>query len=133
MRNILFRAKSKVIKDIKFVYGIPYFSRGKYFMLVDNINKEQQIGKGLFEIEPETIGEFTGLYDSKSKPIFENDILQYIDSDGEKQNISVAFNKGSFVIVENGKVTNDTVESGLCLELKVIGNIHDNPELLEVK
>ena len=81
-------------------------------------------------VEPETIGQYTGLTDKNGKKIFEGDIVRY---NGEKH-IVVFETRG-----ETGYfgIKIDHIETwGFCLSvpaklMEVIGNIHDNPELAE--
>ncbi|MCL2174442.1 MAG: YopX family protein [Treponema sp.] len=80
------------------------------------------------DIDPNTVGEFTGLLDKNSVKIFEGDIFH----DEDNYIGIVEFNKGRFV----GDVDGRTYYSELYLDAGksvVIGNIHDNPELLEAK
>lgn len=75
----------------------------------------------------DTIGQFTGLYDCHGKEIYEGDIL---DFNGLK--IEVRFVRGVFALLCNGDLDHELC--GDCrtdLFAKIIGNIHDNPELLK--
>lgn len=84
-----------------------------------------------FEVIPETIGQYTGLTDKNSKKIFEGDILKVVDQNIEIFIYKVVFTNGVFgtVIKNGGYACALVLLSKECIE--VIGNIHDNPELLE--
>lgn len=87
---------------------------GRYCIVQDNV---------AHEISIKTLGEFTGLKDVNGKDIYEGDIL-YINSLGK--NGKVIFQSCCFILeYENGE--NDLFDS----KDEVIGNIYENPELLE--
>ena len=79
-----------------------------------------------FEVDPETVGQYTGIDDREGEKIFEGDIFKI----GAENNIyTVRFDYGCFLAYE------DDVQVGILAELstmfiKKIGNIYDNPELL---
>lgn len=75
-----------------------------------------------FEVAPDTVGQFTGLYDSRNQDIYEGDIF----------NISgnyyvVQFINGSFMAVRGGEFVS---LCSICKTHIIEGNIYDNPELL---
>ena len=79
-------------------------------------------------VDPKTVGQFTGLTDKNGKKIFEGDVVKIQIADGSFRNASIDFRNGYF--------TNSlsTYLGGLVViapDCEVIGNIHDNPELLE--
>ena len=96
-----------------------------------------------YEVDPDTVSEFTGLRDRNGKRIFEGDIINYEDGDpsdyeyhdGTIMNVGeIVFCDGKFCFTNAFSVTMDDL---LCdndmLDCEVIGNKWDNPELLEDK
>ena len=86
------------------------------------------------EIDPDTVGQFTGLLDKNGKRIFEGDVLRWVGPDGEVGKVYVVFAGGVFALqsVECPLADPDLFADFEIGEqtLEVIGNIHDNPELL---
>jgi len=79
------------------------------------------------EVIPETVGQFTGLTDKNGAKIFEGDILHF---DGIV-NCLVSFVDGQFVVYNIRPFTALKIKMLDYGECEIIGNIHDNPELLE--
>ena len=89
-----------------------------------------------YDVIPETVGQFTGLTDKNGKKIFEGDIVRSYDPDYPESQMDcgvgqVEFYAGLWYV--SGEVHNSLYDLSTisCKELEVIGNIHDNPELLE--
>ena len=123
MREIKFRGKQR--RTGKWFYGNLY---------VKDIYGRTHICTtkcGCFDIDPETVGQDTGLTDKNGIKIFEGDIVK--GKDNLERNLAVSgyidHENGSFVIV--GEFM--THYRWLDYELEVIGNIYDNKEILDVK
>jgi len=123
IRDIEFRGKRKSVidgKDGVFVYGL----------LSRDVNENYNIGKYSLDfnvVYPETVGRFTGLLDKNGVKIFEGDILMVNTGRSEPHYIKrlVEWKAPYFT----GFVFDRGVYDPKYHE--VIGNIHDNPELLE--
>lgn len=138
MREILFRGKR--VNNGKWVYGaycglcrITNKAGGfEYEHLMRQSNNEP-----LYMVDPETVGEYTGLKDQNGKKIFEGDIVRYrpeylceplqsvVEYCADKWNYP-AFDLKDHDYEANGLQC--AHEEGCC---EVIGTIYDNPELLE--
>lgn len=92
-------------------------------------------------VYPETVGQFTGLFDKNGKEIYEGDRIKitrrYLMNSGIKEVYydmwEVAYHDGMFCIkdyVTNGSLY-DALHDKNIVHYEVIGNIHDNPELLK--
>jgi hypothetical protein len=123
MREILFRGKW--IANGKWLEGGFHSRFGKAFII--GISKRLNIDGR--EVDPETVGQYTGLTVPSGK-IFEHDIVTAkFKSNGARFNFTVKYSneKGCYVF-DNGcvKVPFCDIRS-----VRIIGNIHDNPELLK--
>lgn len=97
------------------------------------------------EVIPESVGQYTGLKDLDGKAIYEGDIIRkpYITYENHKfirnyKNYEVIFNNNLCCFNLNGFYDSlyDDPTMGFSEEkdcLKIIGNIYDNPELLEAQ
>lgn len=132
MREILFRGKRT--DNGEWVYGNLVKSNEKYFIYYEEPDEMCQTGNWLFykEVIPETVGQYTGLKDKNGKRIFEGDIIknQYRKSQFQYVNVFFFCDRTHCWLVENkygmlGQLCN------VIGDIEVIGNIHDNPELLK--
>ena len=132
MRKILF--KGKRIDDGGWIYGSPIFQDG--YVLIRFWNSEE------FEFEehliaPESVSEYTGLTDKNGNKIFEGDIVKHFNNSDEEYDIGVIYFDTEFMgwrRTTQGrfhKIKIDTYKLNPTCIYEVIGNIHDNPELLK--
>ena len=122
MREILFRGKTK---QGEWIYG-DLITHGIDF---DDAIKQHHT-REIWDIIPETVGQFTGLTDKNGKKIFEGDIIK-ADFDYKKEPMEVIYYKCGFKLKSKDcKEIYDYSIHDETPELEVIGNIHDNKELL---
>lgn len=91
-------------------------------------------GFGLYEVDPETVGQYTGLTDKNGVKIFEGDILRIIERGETIDGGIVAFRNeypGGWLVMD--KAYESKCSLAMRNDVEITGNIHDNPELLEVK
>lgn len=122
MREIKFRGKS-ILTD-EWFYGDLVHSADKKrtAILVNDKNSYDEC-----EVVPETIGQFTSLYDCDGKEIFEGDILDF-----NGLTVEVRFVRGAFALLVNGNLDDELY--GDCrtdLFAKVIGNVYENPDIMK--
>lgn len=126
MRTIKFRGKRA--SDKKWIFGSIVYS--------ENIEPAIyfEVGKGKIKtmdwcyVDPDTIGQFTSLKDKYGRDIYEGDIIEV---DGISMKIEVRFVRGVFAFLWNGNLDDEFPTSSPTHEWAVvIGNIHDNPNLL---
>ena len=136
MREILFRGKR--IETGEFAYGFLVKMFGAYHI----IDKDDE--NTAYEVIPETVGQYTGLKDKNGKRIWEGDILHIAKiADGlggyyqhpldYHVNVVVKFDLCAWMwetLCEDKRYI--SFPDAWChYECEVIGNITDNPELLE--
>lgn len=89
---------------------------------------DDSFGFGCFyEVDPETVGEWTGMKDKNGKRIFEGDIVEeFCGVNGHRKQGAVYFNDLflQFLFGDYNSLLKCSI-----YERKVIGNIYDNPEL----
>jgi uncharacterized phage protein (TIGR01671 family) len=138
-REIKFRGKQ--VGSGKWVYGLLLKNKlGIYIITEENPHECTLYGyitiEQYYRVIPETVGEFTGLKDKNGKEVYEPDLL----FDGE-QTWLVEYARtmcGFHARDIHAKSCNIFSLYHLCnrhnqkREVEVIGNIHDNPSLLEV-
>lgn len=135
MREILFRGKRK--DNGKWVYGF-------YALFASNKGLKHGIYTGTengcvipYEVDPETIGQFTGLTDRNGKKIFEGDIVKEWSRHWKtplKTEINiyevVCEYLGSLHLIRKTEYGENSTPLYRRSVVEVIGNIYDSPELL---
>ena len=149
-REILFRGKR--VDNGEWVYGLlwkkrPNNSRDIFISFYDDDNdstKEERV----FDL---TIGQYTGLKDKNGKKIFEGDIVKfqrYVNASTDYDVGVIRFgnykqfdnfknikhkHQGFYIEWFKDDIAKNMKKRSIDYEnLEVIGNVHDNPELLEV-
>ncbi len=141
MREIKFRGKK--IDSNEWIFGWlrqsgqqeiqkangQYVRTEKYYQIQNN--------KYHFEfVTEETIGQYTGLKDKNGTEIYEGDIFEVINSHEERFIVWVEYSEkyAEFVIRHSSNIVIDNEPLGDIDTAKtviILGNIHDNPQLLE--
>ena len=124
MREILFRGKR--VDNNEWVYGFLSKSRGNNHFLSLCIDHEENGVMLSSIVEPETIGQYTGLTDRNGKRIFEGDILV---ENGYRFLVVFDQKWAKFKLRHDNKAI-QYPEWNRGVEMEIIGNIHDNPEYL---
>ena len=126
MREILFRGKLKVDngehKKGDWVFGD--------LVRIKDGEKTSTMIYGFGEVDPSTVGQYTDLTDKNGKKIFEGDIVKFSYDENDENptfcSIEWKSDRACFGYLE----TADKMIEVDSLHCEVIGNIHDNPELL---
>ena len=139
MREILFRGQTRKYGEkvrmngdkvpSNWVYGGVCQGAGNHSIIYGNDDVELKKPTEKWVVYTDTIGQFTGLTDKNGKKIFEGDIVEVKHDAFQGARGEVAVGYGCFMLKN---VSNVLSLYGFLPWCEVIGNIHDNPELLEV-
>ena len=123
MRVILFKAKRK--DNGKWVEGdVMHEPYGACIQYCDNKKRTKVV------VIPDTICQYTGLTDKNGNKIWENDIVEVI---GEEGYFTCEWGDDTARYVLSGDGLTVDFDNCWSHEIEVVGNILDNPELLEVE
>ena len=138
MRKIKFRAWNNREKVMSPLRGFDFLIK-QAIINCPNEKSKTAISSWDYKDKEIKLMQFTGLKDENGVDIYEGDIVQYTQSDYRElesynNNAEIIFENGSYKIAryDSGdsfhlNINDDTIES-----VEVIGNIYENPELLEV-
>lgn len=142
MKERKFRGK-RVDTD-KWVFGSLLICGEDYYIVTRNADlmrydNENHLVSNICDVRAETVGQYIGRKDKNRKEIYEGDIMSGYDPNGEPINpFVVSYDPNSCAVVFEMPPCADkdftaigwAIEDGF--KLKIIGNIHENPELVEV-
>lgn len=129
MREYIFRGKR--LDNGEWVEGsLIIYDWDNGYVSIYSIEEEMA-----FQVDPETVGQWTGFRDNDGDRIYEDDILKMITrvKDGKKRIFTVKWcdECGRWVLPCD---TDDELETDFTsfwgYDFKIIGNVYDNPELL---
>lgn len=147
MREILFRGKR--IDNGEWVEG--YYIKATHhwhghgihedWIVVDTIQNGGWCNvRGKYAVIPETVGQYIGLTDCNGKKIFEGDIVLFEDESPSNYEYhdstemrcgAIEYGDNCFYITDRIAVEMEDLIYYEKLDVEVISNIHDNPELLK--
>ncbi len=129
-REILFRGWNE--KNKKWIYGYYLVNRGEHFIAPDDKVNPLDTYED-YVVDADSVGQYTGMKDAKGVKIFEGDIIESNDSryviqyDEEEAKVVAAHEKLSLL-------TRGFNQQWINKWKKVIiGNIHENPELIKTE
>lgn len=141
MREIKFRGKR--LDNGEWVYGDYHKRVGGVHCIIDiQPDFQGKVEYVIIQVDAETVGQFTGLHDKNGKEIYEGDIVKWILTMPE---FGVNGGYEEYHTEEIGKIQWDAgalhlgeyCAAGFAYEsedyAEIIGNIHDNPELLKTE
>ncbi len=124
MREILFRGRDFSGFLNSWIFGSLDTTENEHTIMIysDGLGNKCRIF-----VDPKTVGQYTGLTDKNGKRIFEGDIVTMPKYGGGRHKSVVYFRKGKFAVDGSNYGFKDICPKNM----EVIGNIHDNHELLE--
>jgi uncharacterized phage protein (TIGR01671 family) len=143
MREIKFRGKR--LDNGEWIYG--YYGHkeatDQHYIMIERLHDAPEYGSYFVDVEvdPKTVGQYTGLKDRSGKEIYEGDILRFVifNYDGSDEGIKTGFvsweEQAAAYVIRESLESMDAYWMYVVLgnddEVEVIGNINDHPHLLK--
>ncbi len=141
MRELLFRGQTRrkgekvyvgTGKPVEsdWVYGGVFQGKGDFSIIYTYKPIEKCV------VYSDTVGQYTGLTDKNGKKIFEGDIVRGTITSAWKKDLiccEIIYKNDCFLAIEKNSYGLWEHKVRFAKDIEVIGNIHDNPELLEVE
>lgn len=132
MRTIKFRGKR--IDTLEWVYG--WYAKGLFNLTNEVVEIDTIITRiGGYEVLPESVGQWTGKFDINGIEIYKGDIVNsgHLKSDEWIPSIAVIeWDDGFAMFYQSLKGVNNGLTQLMDVPCEIIGNVTDNPELMEV-
>lgn len=135
MRTIKFRGKDKDTGE--WLYGGLLQCGDECYIVVSEHISQGEWGSAYDEIagtevDPKTVGQFTGILDKNGDEIYEGDIIEYITGKDFSNVAQIIFKDCQFCCkdIHNSMITQPAF---MDVEFEVVGNIYDNSDLLKAK
>lgn len=111
-RGFVLETEDSVLRPNVWVYG-------------DLLHNQRGLPSETIYVDPESVGEFTGMQDSEEKDIYEGDVLEGLF---DQRKYEVVFDCGCFSLkIKDRMLRFSIIDFSV---LKIIGNIYQNPELI---
>jgi uncharacterized phage protein (TIGR01671 family) len=142
MREYKFRGKTKATGEWVYGYLLITQMSGVYIIGTKTKSTPHKIGGEIasvsirdvvwqYEVDPDTAGQYTGLHDKNGKGIYEGDIVKLCDTNPILFRVEIILArygyKTVFKLLDDGTIA----QCYFLDKCEVVGNIHDNPELLK--
>ncbi len=137
MRDILFRAKKLTGEWVEGYYVMYSTSIAYPYLYPNGEHYIQTIPHNIrFDIDPDTLCQYTGLDDKNNVEIYEGDIIRYVDEvTGKEKTDEIEYNEthAAFCRLYKSEMGLQYlfINEAVANKCEVIGNLFDNPELLE--